>query len=110
MSQVWSGTLGQPCGTFTDSQAKEHDWALSVAVDSKGELAYVGYHSGKVVSFMYNSGEVKQRYHVHKSAIRSIRTSKDDLYVITASDDRTAKASFISISLFPCVQNRKLIV
>ena len=72
---------------------KEHDWALSVAVDPKGEFVYVGYHSGRVVSFCYGSGEVSRQYDVHKSSVRNICTSKDGGYVVTASDDRTSKVS-----------------
>jgi len=88
--KVWSGTLGQACGTFSDSTS-EHDWALSVAVDMKGEFVYVGYHSGRVVAFLYQSGEVSKRHHLHKSAVRSICMAKDNSFVVTASDDRTAK-------------------
>ena len=97
--------MGQTCGTFSDSTS-EHDWALSVTVDMKGEFVYVGYHSGRVVSFLYQSGEVSQRYHLHKSAVRSICVAKDDSFVVTASDDRTAKASsrFIHFSLVSVIE------
>ena len=62
-------------------------------MDSQGKAAYVGFNSGKVVSFSYLSGEIDQRFEVHKAAVRSICMSTDDRCVVTASDDRTAKVS-----------------
>eukprot|EP00794_Sanderia_malayensis_P012166 gene12166-13421_t len=89
--KVWSGTLGQPCGTFSASEGSNSEWALSVIVDQKGVAAYVGYHDGSVICFDYASRTAIKKLALHKSAVRSICLSKCERYLLTASDDRTAK-------------------
>ena len=87
--------------TFSNGNNSNSEWALSVTVDVKGSFAYVGYHDGSVSCFDYSSGNIVKQLSLHSSAVKSLCLSKDGEYLVTGSEDRTAKVksycSYISI-------------